>query len=235
MMMNIIKKTGLFALTFFLYVQVQAQNVQTLSTDAFAAKVKELPAAVVLDVRTPEEFSKGHIPHATNIDWQNKLFKDKIAALDKEKPLLVYCLSGIRSGSAAAFLEKQGFKNIWTLGGGLIQWRAAGLEETVPETVKAGMTVAQYQSMVNTDKMVLVDFYADWCAPCKEMKPYLDKLSKNRKKDVLVIRINVDEEQALCKSLKIDALPVLKLYKQGTEVWANTGFIGEKEVLEVLK
>jgi thioredoxin len=97
------------------------------------------------------------------------------------------------------------------------------------------MSKQQFDALLLSDKLVLIDFYADWCAPCKKMKPYLDEISNDMADKVVVIRINADDNQSLCKDLKIDALPVLHLYKNKTPIWTNTGFIEKAEVVKQLK
>jgi thioredoxin-like negative regulator of GroEL len=67
------------------------------------------------------------------------------------------------------------------------------------------------------------------------MKPYLEEISNDMADKVVVIRINADDNKALCKELKIDALPVLQLYKNKTLSWTNTGFIEKAEVVKQLQ
>jgi thioredoxin 1 len=62
------------------------------------------------------------------------------------------------------------------------------------------------------------------------MKPYLEEISKEMADKVVVIRINADDNQALCKELKIDALPVLQVFKNQKLTWSNIGFIDKKGV-----
>lgn len=207
-----------------------------LSATEFADKMKELPNAPILDVRTLDEFSKGHLVNSLNYDWNGNEFDKQIAPLDKSKPVFVYCLSGGRSSSAANKMRSDGFKTVYELDGGIMKWRGANLPETTDNTVTSnGMTKQQFDALLNSDKLVLIDFYADWCAPCKKMKPYLDEISKDMVDKVVVIRINADDNQALCKELKIDALPVLQLYKNKALTWTNTGFIEKAEVVKQLQ
>lgn len=215
----------------------QTQNTKTtLSATEFADKIKELPSATIIDVRTPDEFSKGHLANANNYDWNGNEFEKQIALLDKSKPVFVYCLSGGRSSSAANKMRSDGFKIVYELDGGIMKWRGANLPETTDNTVTSnGMTKQQFDALLNSDKLVLIDFYADWCAPCKKMKPYLAEISKDMADKVVVIRINADDNQGLCKELKIDALPVLQLYKNKKLIWANTGFIDKVDVVKNLK
>ena len=85
--------------------------------------------AVILDVRTPEEYRDGHLHNAVNMDWDGNDFTKQIQTLDKNAPVFVYCYAGGRSSSAAKELRKQGFKNVYDLKGGFEAWREAGLPE----------------------------------------------------------------------------------------------------------
>ena len=70
---------------------------QVLDVDTFEKKIKETPNAYLLDVRTSGEFGGGHLPKAMNIDFRSPNYSAKIAQLSKDKPVLIYCLSGGRS------------------------------------------------------------------------------------------------------------------------------------------
>jgi thioredoxin len=216
--------------------QTNLSTKTNLSETEFAEKLKEIPTATIIDVRTPDEFSKGHLAYAKNYDWNGNEFDKQIAPLDKSKPVFVYCLTGGRSSAAANKMKWAGFKTVYELAGGIMKWRGANLPETNDNTVRSnGMSKPQFDALLNSDKLVLIDFYADWCAPCKKMKPYLDEISKNLTDKVVVICINADDNQALCRELKIVALPVLQLYKNKTLTWANNGFIHKTEVVKQLQ
>ncbi len=216
--------------------QTNSTTKTNLSATEFSDKIKELPTATIIDVRTPDEFSKGHLANANNYDWNGNEFDKQIAPLDKSQPVFVYCLSGGRSSAAASKMRSEGFKTVYELDGGIMKWRGANLPETTDNTITPnGMSKLQFDALLNSDKLVLIDFYADWCAPCKKMKPYLDEISIDMADRVVVIRINADDNQALCKELKIDALPVLQLYKNKTLTWKNTGYIDKVEVVKKLQ
>jgi len=202
----------------------------------FSKKITALPGAPLVDVRTPGEFSQGHLKNAINYDISKSGFENQIASLDKLKPVLVYCLTGSRSTYAVRYMQSIGFKEVYELNGGMMKWRASNLPETTEKTtVAAGMSKQQFDILLVTDKLVLIDYYADWCAPCKKMKPYLDEISRDMADKVVVVRINADENKALCKELKIDAIPVLQIYRNKTLIWSNTGFIEKEEVVKQLK
>ena len=207
-----------------------------LEATAFSEKMKSIPDAVLLDVRTPEEFSKGHLPDALNIDWNANGFDTEVATLDKSKPVFIYCLSGARSAAAAKKLRSGGFASVIELQGGIMKWRAANLPEAKGDAKKtAGMSQAEFDALLQTDKLVLIDFYADWCAPCKKMAPYLQEIKTDMADRVNVVRINADDNQYIVKQLGIDALPVLLIYKNGAAVWKNSGFIEKQDVVAKLE
>lgn len=206
---------------------------QVLTATEVQNKIIAQPDITIVDVRTAAEFKGGHLAQAKNIDWNNNEFDKQIAHLDTSKPVIVYCMSGGRSAKAVEKMLQLGFTKIYEMDGGILKWRAANLPETsTAATANTGMSLSDFNKLINKENLVLVDFYADWCAPCKIMKPYLEEIGKDMADKVFVIRINIDEHKALTKQLKIDALPVLHLYKNNRLVWNNTGFIEKKLVVQ---
>lgn len=205
-----------------------AQSTDTkLSAKEFAKKVRNTTDAQIVDVRTPAEFKAGHIKDASNIDFSSNEFKSMAATLDKSKPVFIYCLSGGRSASAAKYLRSEGYTQIYEMPGGMMEWRSRDLPEVKLTVTSEGMSPAEYEAMLQSNKIILVDFYAEWCAPCKKMKPYLERISQDMAEKVTVIRIDADQNSLLCKALGVSALPVLKIYREGKETWHHTGFIDE--------
>jgi thioredoxin len=203
-----------------------------LTAGDFNNKLKQTADAQIIDVRTPGEFEGGHLSNALNYDWNGSNFDKQIAGLDKQKPVFIYCLSGGRSGSAAAHMRELGFKQVFEMNGGMMKWRAAGLPETTNQkTIDPGMSTDAYNQLIHSHKKVLVDFFAEWCVPCKKMKPYLDEISKEMQSEVKVVRIDADKNKALLQSLKVAALPVLILYINGAQDWRYDGFIEKDEVV----
>ena len=76
-----------------------------------------------------------------------------------------------------------------------------------------------------TDKMVLVDFNAVWCGPCKILKPTVLKLADKNKDKIVLLDIDVDHNPAVARTMNIQSIPLLVLYKNGKEVWRNLGLI----------
>ena len=97
----------------------------SLSPAEFAAAAK-LSGTTIIDVRTPAEFSAGHLSGAVNVDVQAATFAQKIAALDHSKNYAVYCHSGNRSQAAKASMQRAGFAHVFDLAGGIQAWQSAG-------------------------------------------------------------------------------------------------------------
>lgn len=210
-----------------------SKNIETIAPEAFAKKINETPKAQILDVRTPEEFASEHIDNAVNVNWLGDNFVSGAEKFDKSKPVFVYCKSGGRSAKAAAKLAELGFKNIYELEGGMMKWNAAGLSKPSDQII--GMCSQEYAELLNTDKKVLIDFNAKWCAPCKKMAPYLDKMQKEMADKVVIIRLDADENKTLIKEMKIDELPTLLLYENKELKWKNSGYISEEDLKKQLQ
>jgi thioredoxin len=221
-----------------------SKKIQTIvAPEAFAKKIKETPKAQILDVRTPEEYASEHIDNAVNANWLGDNFAVEAEKFDKSKPVFVYCKIGGRSSKATAKLAELGFINIYELEGGLMKWNAAGLStraegeqgEAKPSDKISGMTSQEYAGLLNSDKKVLIDFYAKWCAPCKKMAPFLDKMQKDCAGKVEIIRLDADENKTLIQEMKIDELPTLILYENKEIKWKHSGFISEEDLKKLLQ
>lgn len=208
-----------------------SQNFKSVEVTEFKSTLEKNSSAQLLDVRTSEEYNSGHINNAKNIDWNSSDFDSQVAHLDKEKPVMVYCLSGGRSKKAASHLKELGFKNIIELNGGYLAWSKAN-----PKTNAAwsGMTKEEYEKLLVSDKTIVIDFYAEWCGPCKKMAPYLEKLSKELANKVIIHRIDVDKNKSLFNALGYEGLPVVLVYKNGKETFKKDQFVSEEELRKEL-
>lgn len=206
---------------------------EKLEVNSFAEQLKAIPKAQLLDVRTPEEYDSGHIGNAQNVNWNDPTaFEKGIASLDKNEPVLVYCMAGSRSTAAAKKLQELGFTKIYELDGGYMKWRAAGLAD---EVASGGMTQADLDKILATDKKVLIDFYTTWCGPCKKLKPTLEKISEEMKDKVVVVSIDAEANMALAESLNVEGYPTLILYQNKKPIWRNLGYLEEEEIKKQLQ
>ena len=228
-------KTRLFSLLFisFLFLSCQGQAtkpVQTLDVKTYAEKLKNTEKPQLLDVRTPEEFGVEHLENADNVNVNSPDFATKAAQYDKSKPIFVYCKVGGRSAQAADKLVAMGFNEVYNLEGGIMKWTTAGMPKAGQTAKTGGMTVEDYQKLVASDKKVLINFTAVWCAPCQKMKPYILKMQEEMKDQIKIVRVDADENKSLTETMKIEGLPMIIIYENGKEVWRNLGYISEEDL-----
>lgn len=223
----------LIALTIISCSTPAGNGLQDLSATEFQTALQTSPAKQVLDVRTPEEFAGGHIAGAISADISSEAFQQTAEALDKNKAIYVYCLSGGRSSQAAQQLVSMGFKEVYNLGGGILAWNAASLPlstEIGAPSQQAGMTLTAFETQIKDKKRVIVDYNATWCGPCKQLSPILEAYVKDQKGAVELIKIDVDANPELAKAKNIEAIPYLELYQNGKLTWKNVGLIGREEL-----
>ncbi len=97
----------------------QSDSISVITPTEFKEKSV---SHTIIDVRTPQEFSEGHIDGAVNINFFDETFLDQIAKYEKKEPLFIYCKSGNRSGKAAKKITDLGFKQVYDLDGGILNW-----------------------------------------------------------------------------------------------------------------
>lgn len=97
-------------------------DLLNLSAGEFSQKIQSDTSAIIIDVRTPQEFGDGHIPNAMLIDIYDQTFQNKILELDKSKSYYIYCRSGNRSYHAGVFMLSEGFTSVQHLEDGIISW-----------------------------------------------------------------------------------------------------------------
>ncbi len=205
-----------------------AKNVVSVVASEFNEQLHSEQKPQLLDVRTPQEFASQHIENATNANWNDANFATKISGLDKNKTVFLYCLSGGRSKQAATKLSEMGFKKIIELQGGILKWNAAGLAPKSDKII--GICSQEYKEVIDKNKKVIVNFYAEWCAPCKKMSPYLLKMQKELEGKINLVRLNADENKTIMESMKLDELPVIIIYENGKIVYQHSGFLSESDL-----
>ncbi|QBQ41317.1 thioredoxin domain-containing protein [Sphingobacterium psychroaquaticum] len=210
-----------------------------LSPTDFQQRLKKNSKSQLVDVRTPEEYAKGTLEHAKNINWNDKsTFQLQAAKLNKKKPVYVFCFSGGRSTQAAQMLTKEGF-TVFELEGGLMKLNSEtkASATTAKSNVKdlKGLTLADFQAIQQSHPLVFIDFTAKWCGPCQKIKPYIEKIAADKSYKTKVVYIDADANPDLLKELKISAIPRLQLYKNGKQVWDHTGGLSEAELVQAIK
>ncbi len=95
--------------------------------------------------------------------------------------------------------------------------------------------MATFQEIVNSDKPVLVDFAAEWCGPCKMMKPILKDLKNQMGDDITIITVDVDRNQAAAAQYNIRSVPTLVIFKKGESLWRQSGVLQAGQLQSILK
>ncbi|MBP6430961.1 MAG: DUF953 domain-containing protein [Ferruginibacter sp.] len=206
-----------------------AQQSKTVLTADEFEKAITTDSVQILDVRTKGEFNSGYINKALQADWNDsKEFERRVSFIDKTKPVYVYCLAGGRSAAAAAKLRSDGFK-VLELKGGINAWKASN-KSLVGKVDEKQMTVEAYNNTIVGSKVVLVDFGASWCPPCKQMEPILQKVEKDLAGKFTLLKVDGGKDEDLIKLHNVTALPVFIIYKEGKEVWRKDGVCSEEEL-----
>ena len=100
---------------------------------------------------------------------------------------------------------------------------------THPVAVTDGTFQAE---VLEADTPVLVDFWAEWCQPCKMIAPHLEKIAEEQEGKLKVAKVNVDENPRMMSEFRIRGIPTLILFKGGEPVETLVGFMGEGKILE---
>lgn len=184
----------------------------------------------LLDVRTAGEYRQVHMSNALQADWtKQEEFAERVKYLDKNKPVLIYCASGGRSGQAGQWMVQQGFKKVDNLAGGMIAWRQAGLP-TISEEGLPSMTMQEYNRIIQAAPVVLVDFGAEWCPPCKKMEPVLADLQNELKGKFMLVKVDGGKDTEVLQANKVTGLPVFVVYKNGKETFRGQGVMKKEEL-----
>lgn len=241
-------KTTMFATLIFMAMGACSQQpskttgksvtVENLSTAAFESRLKSTPAKIVLDVRTDEEFNGGHLQGAVNMDVNDPSFGDRLKQLDTTQPVFVYCLAGGRSARAAEILKDMGFPAVYNMEGGMSRWTYENRAVESPAgAMEKGMKKADFEAMMAgiKDTLVLVDFWAKWCAPCRKIMAYLPEIEQANAGKLKVVKINYDDNPRLVKELSLDNVPYLFLYRNGKSLWQQSGYIESDALKATIK
>ena len=91
-----------------------------------------------------------------------------------------------------------------------------------------------FNSIINSDQPVLVDFFADWCGPCKMLAPILKQVKDELGDTIKIIKIDVDKNQPLAAKYQVRGVPTLLLFKNGKQLWRQSGVLQKNELVSII-
>ncbi len=213
-----------------------SQIIRNIDALEFNLLIKK-EETIIIDVRTPQEFHSGHIKDATNIDFYEGGFIDKLQMVRKDLPILVYCRSGGRSSSAARKMEELGFTRVYNLVGGIGAWNTANYTTIKSKGSKRltqpTFTISEVDTILKNNDIVLIDFSTEWCVPCKKMKPVIQQIQEQNP-NAKILFVDADVNKKVIQKYKIQAVPVFIVFKNSKEVFRHVGLISKEELLKQL-
>ena len=94
--------------------------------------------------------------------------------------------------------------------------------------------MSKFSEIINQDTPVLVDFFAEWCGPCKTLAPILKQVKDTLGERVSIIKIDVDKNQELASKYHVRGVPTMLLFKNGKQVWRQSGVLQKDEIINII-
>ena len=91
-----------------------------------------------------------------------------------------------------------------------------------------------FQDIINSDKPVLIDFYATWCGPCQMLGPILKDVKDSLGERVSIIKVDVDKNQELAAMQKVRGVPTMLLFQNGKQLWRQSGVLSKEEIIKTI-
>lgn len=94
---------------------------------------------------------------------------------------------------------------------------------------------SSFNDIINSETPVLVDFYADWCGPCKMLAPILKQVKETLGDKIKIVKIDVDKNQLLATKYQVRGVPTMLLFKNGNQLWRQSGLLQKEQILSIVK
>ncbi|MGD1839583.1 MAG: thioredoxin [Thermonemataceae bacterium] len=96
------------------------------------------------------------------------------------------------------------------------------------------MAKGNFNQLIQSEQPILIDFYADWCGPCKTMAPILQEVAQATEGKARIIKIDIDKNPALANQYQVKSVPTFMLFKSGKNVWRQAGALSKEALLSVI-
>ncbi len=94
---------------------------------------------------------------------------------------------------------------------------------------------SSFSRIIDSETPVLIDFYADWCGPCKMLAPILKEVKGEMGEAIKIIKIDVDKNQPIASKYNVRGVPTMLLFKKGKQLWRQSGLLQKNDILQVIK
>jgi len=94
---------------------------------------------------------------------------------------------------------------------------------------------SNFKSIIDSETPVLVDFFADWCGPCKMLAPILSEVKKELGDAVKIVKIDVDKNQPIAAKYQVQGVPTMLLFKNGKQLWRQSGVLQKNQLIDIIK
>ncbi len=92
-----------------------------------------------------------------------------------------------------------------------------------------------FSELIQSEKPVLVDFYADWCGPCKAMEPVVKEVAQNIQGKIRVVKVNIDRQNQIAQTYNVNAVPTFIFFKKGKIMWRHPGMLDKRSLMMKLE
>jgi thioredoxin 1 len=94
--------------------------------------------------------------------------------------------------------------------------------------------MSNFKAIINSEKPVLIDFFATWCGPCQMLLPVLNQVKESLKDRITIIKIDVDKNQEMAQKYQVRGVPTLMLFQEGKQLWRQSGVLTKEEIIKII-
>lgn len=94
--------------------------------------------------------------------------------------------------------------------------------------------MSKFDTIINSEKPVLIDFFATWCGPCKMLGPILKEVKDSLGERISIIKIDVDKNQQIASKYQVRGVPTMILYQRGQQLWRQSGVLTKEEIIKII-